>query len=126
MKRKRNEFVPFTEEEIELIMETGYKNLKDVAYLLKRSDDSVRRKKWMLENTERDRENKKQYRKKLQEKTLATATSNNSRWSKAEEQEVLKSNLTDVELAKKLGRTLSAIQIKRMRLLEANRARKRK
>lgn len=126
MKRKRNEFVPFTEEEIELIMETGYKNLKDVAYLLKRSVDSVRRKKWMLENTERDRENKKQYRKKLQEKTLATATSNNSRWSKAEEQEVLKSNLTDVELAKKLGRTLSAIQIKRMRLLEANRARKRK
>lgn len=126
MKRKRNEFVPFTEEEIELIMETGYKNLKDVAYLLKRSVDSVRRKKWMLENTERDRENKKQYRKKLQEKTLATATSNNSRWSKAEEQEVLKSNLTDIELAKKLGRTLSAIQIKRMRLLEANRARKRK
>lgn len=124
--KKKNKFVPFTDEELEMIREASPQSLRDVAFLMKRSIDSIRRKKWMLENPERDREKKREYRRKLQKETLETAKYNNSRWSKAEEEEVLKSTLPDPELAKKLGRTISAVQVKRLRLLENKNARKRK
>jgi hypothetical protein len=124
--KKKKSFVPFTEEELKMIQEAGSKSLRDIAFLLNRSLDSVRRKKWMLENPERDREKKKEYRRKLQEETLEVAKYNNSRWSKAEEEEVLNSKLPDPVLAKRLGRTISAIQVKRLRLLEEKNARRRK
>ena len=124
MKRNDKQRKEFTSAELKLIQETPLANIKDLAFMLNRSVASIRRKKWMLENPDRDRDKKKMYRRKVQEETLRNASSNNSRWTKAEEEEILKSKLTDMELAKKLGRTISAIQVKRMRMLRDKKRKK--
>lgn len=124
MKRNDKQRKEFTSAELKLIQETPLANIKDLAFMLNRSVAAIRRKKWMLENPDRDRDKKKMYRRKVQEETLRNASSNNSRWTKAEEEEILKSKLTDMELAKKLGRTISAIQVKRMRMLRDKKRKK--
>lgn len=124
MKRNDKQRKEFTSAELKLIQETPLANIKDLAFMLNRSVAAIRRKKWMLENPDRDRDKKKMYRRKVQEETLRNASSNNSRWTKTEEEEILKSKLTDMELAKKLGRTISAIQVKRMRMLRDKKRKK--
>ena len=124
MKRNDKQRKEFTSAALNLIQEAPLANIKDLAFMLNRSVAAIRRKKWMLENPDRDRDKKKMYRRKVQEETLRNASSNNSRWTKAEEEEILKSKLTDMELAKKLGRTISAIQVKRMRMLRDKKRKK--
>lgn len=116
-KKKKGQRIPFTEEEIKYIMETPLKNLKDLAFMMRRDYDSLRRKKWALENKERDIAAKKNYKKKV-----ANAINNGKRmydyWSQYEKDLIVTSKLSDLELAKELNRSVGAIQVKRNRLLK--------
>lgn len=126
MKKNKNQNKKFTKAELKMIKDAPLSSMKDIAFMLERTEASVRRKKWMLENPEKDRTRKLEYRRKLQAETLIKADANNSRWTKAEEEELLTSDLTDMELAKKLGRTLAAVQVKRLRLQREAKKKKRK
>lgn len=126
MKKNKNQNKKFTKAELKMIKEAPLSSMKDIAFMLERTEASVRRKKWMLENPEKDRTRKLEYRRKLQAETLVKADANNSRWTKGEEEELLTSDLTDMELAKKLGRTLAAVQVKRLRLQREAKKKKRK
>ena len=126
MKKNKNQNKQFTKAELKMIKDAPLSSMKDIAFMLERTEASVRRKKWMLENPEKDRTRKLEYRRKLQAETLIKADANNSRWTKAEEEELLTSDLTDMELAKKLGRTLAAVQVKRLRLQREAKKKKRK
>lgn len=116
-KKKKGQRVPFTEEEIKYIMETPLRNLKDLAFMMRRDYDSLRRKKWALENKERDIAAKKDYKKKI-----ANAINDGKRmydyWSQYEKDLIVTSKLSDLELAKELNRSVGAIQVKRNRLLK--------
>lgn len=116
-KKKKGQRVPFTEEEIKYIMETPLRNLKDLAFMMRRDYDSLRRKKWALENKERDIAAKKDYKKKV-----ANAINDGKRmydyWSQYEKDLIVTSKLSDLELAKELNRSVGAIQVKRNRLLK--------
>lgn len=116
-KKKKGQRVPFTEEEIKYIMETPLRNLKDLAFMMRRNYDSLRRKKWALENKERDIAAKKDYKKKV-----ANAINDGKRmydyWSQYEKDLIVTSKLSDLELAKELNRSVGAIQVKRNRLLK--------
>lgn len=107
----------YTLKELKLILETPDKNMKDLAFLLNRTTDALRRKKWALLHSERDKVAKLLYKKKQLKDSKKNAGYDNTRWSVAEEKEVLESKLTDKELAVKLGRTIAAVQMKRLRLL---------
>lgn len=117
-KSKRNERIPFTKEEIEIIKKTPDRNLKDVAFALGRSYDAVRRKKWLLLNKKRDVQAKLEYKERVYKASQKDAKYTNTRWSIAEEQFVLESKLPDIEIAKELKRSVSSIQVKRHRLLQ--------
>ena len=97
-KKKKGQRVPFTEEEIKYIMETPLRNLKDLAFMMRRNYDSLRRKKWALENKERDIAAKKDYKKKV-----ANAINDGKRmydyWSQYEKDLIVTSKLSDLELA---------------------------
>lgn len=116
-KKKKGQRIPFTEEEIKYIMETPLRNLKDLAFMMRRNYDSLRRKKWALENKERDIAAKKNYKKKV-----ANAINDGKRmydyWSQYEKDLIVTSKLSDLELAKELNRSVGAIQVKRNRLLK--------
>jgi hypothetical protein len=126
MKKGKDQNKRFTKAELNMIKEAPLSSMKDIAFMLNRTEASVRRKKWMLENPEKDKNKKLEYRRKLQAETLVKADANNSRWTKAEEEELLNSTLPDTELAIKLGRTLSAIQVKRLRLQQETTKKKKK
>ena len=117
MRQGKYERVPYSKEEIKLITENKGLRLRDIANMIGRDYDSVRRKKWQLENMGRDMEIKYRYKKKIQ-----AELSNGERpymiWSPAEEEEIMTTKLTDKELAIKLGRTVGSIQVKRNRLLK--------
>lgn len=121
---KKNVRIPFTPEQLDLIKKTPERNLKDVAFILNRNYDSVRRKKWQLENRTRDLERKKLYRKRVNDKAKEKAKLDNTRWTVGEEEFILTSNLTDIEIAKELGRTVSSVQVKRTRLLKERKEQK--
>lgn len=108
----------FTKKEIAMIKSTPTKNLKDLAFAIGKNYDSVRRLKWRMENTEKDRDTKVKYQKKLRESTKLGAINKNTRWTKQEEEYLMSSEDNDVEIAKALGRTLSSVQIKRFRMNE--------
>lgn len=109
---------PFTEEEIKYILETPIKNLKDLAFMMGRSYDSVRRKKWKMENADRDRASKNQYRRREYNESIADAKNSHIVWTRWEEELILKSKSTDKELSVQLKRTVGSIQAKRNRLLK--------
>lgn len=115
---------PFTEEELQYIKETPIRNLKDLAFMMGRSYDSVRRKKWRLDNIERDRASKNRYREKEYNSLKEEAKNTHIVWAKWEEELILKSKETDKELAKRLQRTVGSIQTKRTRLLQDKRSKK--
>lgn len=117
MRQKRYERVPYSKEEIELITENKGLNLRDIANMIGRDYDSVRRKKWRIENMGRDAEARYKYKKKLQAE-FSTGERPYMIWSPAEEEEIMTTKLTDKELAIKLGRTVGSIQVKRNRLLK--------
>lgn len=118
MARKKNkERIPYTESEIEYIKSTPLKNLKDLAFSMNRSYSSVRRKKWALENKERDLQKKKEYAQK-QHVALTGGERTYGFWSKQEITLILTSKLTDQELAKLLQRSIKSIQMKRHRVLK--------
>ena len=116
-RKKVNTKIPFTEEEIQYIIDTPALKLKDLAFMLKRSYDSVRRKKWALENKHRNTQAKLEYKKRLQEE-INGGNKDYNIWTKSEEELILTSKLTDRELAHKLKRTVGSIQVKRNRLLK--------
>lgn len=116
-RKKKKERIPFTEDEIKFILETPLQNLKDLAFMMKRSYDSVRRKKWALENKARDKRSKKAYRTKIQY-AIKEGKRDYGYWSKMEEELILTSKLPDFELAQQLNRSVSSIQVKRVRLLK--------
>lgn len=109
---------PFTKEELQQILDTPNSELRDLAIILGRSVDSLKRKKYRLLNREKDAQARVEYKKKKQQETLDMAASNNSRWTVAEEEFLLTTTLSDIQAAKELKRTLQAVQIKRKRLLE--------
>lgn len=115
-KKEINQRIPFTQDELELILNTPTTHLKDLAITLKRSYDSVRRKRWALENKERDIKSKLAYKKNM--KKIIETKNKNQRWSKEEIQILLTSTITDIEIAKMLGRSIGAVQVKRLRLLK--------
>lgn len=117
--------VPFTEKEIELIKKTPIKKIKDLAFILNRSPEAVRRKKWALENKKKDVKAKLNYKKKMRE-ALCPEGRKYMLWSKSEEAFILKSPLPDKEIAKELKRSLGSVQVKRARLLKEQKKRKRK
>lgn len=113
-KKSKSKNIPYTQEELEFIKNSSLKNLKDVAFIIKRSYSSVRRKKWAMDNKDRDVEAKKRYRKdttkKLQEENGGKAY---NYWSNSEIDLIMHSRMTDLELARRLKRTVGAIQSKR-------------
>ena len=118
MARKKNkDRIPYTNEEIEYIKEASLKNLKDLAFSMNRSYSSVRRKKWALENKERDVQKKKEYAQR-QHLALTGGVRTYDFWTKQEIELIMKSNLTDQELAKRLQRSIKSIQMKRHRILK--------
>lgn len=117
MRQGKYERVPYSKEEIKLITENSGLKLRDIANIIGRDYDSVRRKKWRIENMGRDAEIKYRYRKKLQEE-MSTGERPYMIWSPAEEEEIMTTKLTDKELAIKMGRTVGSIQVKRNRLLK--------
>lgn len=122
--KKKNSKIPYTEKELQLIKETPIVKLKDLAFLLGRKESSVRRKKWAMENKERDVKAKLEYKKKINEE-LTNGERKYNYWSKMEEDFLMESKLTDIEIAKHLKRSLGSIQVKRARLLRDKNRRKR-
>lgn len=108
---------PYSEEEKQKILETPTSRLKELSFELHRSYDSVRRKKWQLENKEHDAAYKVAYNRKRNSYTTDGAKFKNTRWTKAEEELLFTSDKTDIDIARELGRTLSAVMVKRTRLL---------
>lgn len=118
---------PYTQEELKLIREAPMRNLKDLAFSMKRSYASVRRKKWQMDNMEKDRERKREHRRRMHFQTDANAKNKNTVWSKWEENYIMTSKESDMIIAEKLQRTVGAVQIKRNRLKkEKNEAKRRK
>lgn len=115
-KLKKDTRIPFTPEELQYIKDTPALKLKDLAFMLKRSYDSVRRKKWAMENHHRDVQTKLNCKKKTDEEIGVKDDYNI--WTKAEEDLVLNSKLTDRELAIQMKRSIGSIQSKRYRLLK--------
>lgn len=115
-KLKKDTRIPFTPEELQYIKDTPALKLKDLAFMLKRSYDSVRRKKWALENPYRDVQTKLECKKKTNEE-IGVKNDYNI-WTKVEEDLVLHSRLTDRELAIQMKRSIGSIQSKRYRLLK--------
>lgn len=109
---------PFTEEEIKYILETPIRNLKDLAFVMGRSYDSLRRKKWKMEHADQDRASKNKYRRQEYNASVADAKNSHIVWARWEEDLILKSKDTDKELSIKLKRTIGSIQAKRSRLLK--------
>lgn len=108
---------PYTKAEIKKIKETSFVRLKDLAFAMNRSYASLRRKKWRLENLEKDREIQNNHKKKIN-KELREKSDRYLIWSKAEEEFILTSTLPDVEIARTLKRTVGSVQTKRNRLLK--------
>lgn len=115
-RKKKNIRIPFTEEELQMIREAPLTKLKDLAFVMGREFDSLRRKKWAMENKERDLKAKLEYKKRLQEEL--PAKHRNTRWSVKEEDLIMNSDLSDIEIAKQLGRTVGSVQVKRNRLIK--------
>lgn len=116
-KKKKNAAKNYTEEEIQYIIETPMLKLKDLAFILNRSYDSVRRKKWSLENKYRENQSKLAYKKRIKEE-INGGVRDYSIWTKSEEELIMTSKLSDTELARQMNRTPGSIQVKRNRLLK--------
>lgn len=116
-KKKPNERVPYTADEIEFIKKTPLINLKDLAFSMNRSYSSVRRKKWALENKEQDVASKKRYLRRQYEE-ITGGKRKYDFWSQREIILIMESTMTDSELAMELGRSVQSIQIKRHRLMQ--------
>lgn len=116
-KKKKNAAKNYTEEEIQYIIETPMLKLKDLAFILNRSYDSVRRKKWSLENKYRENQSKLAYKKRIKEEINGGVRDYNI-WTKSEEELIMTSKLSDTELARQMNRTPGSIQVKRNRLLK--------
>lgn len=116
-KKKPNERIPYTSDEIEFIKKTPLINLKDLAFSMNRSYSSVRRKKWALENKEQDVASKKRYIRRQYEE-ITGGKRKYDFWSQREIILIMESTMTDSELAMELGRSVQSIQIKRHRLIQ--------
>lgn len=115
-KQKKDVRVPFTDEQISQLRVASASDMKRLAEEWGRSYGSLRRKKYNIEHFEEDRIAKRKYKRKLKHKSKSKYK--HTTWTLAEEQEILTSKLTDVELAKKLGRSVASIWAKRSRLMK--------
>lgn len=124
-KKKPKDRIPYTPEEIEFIKSTPLIHLKDLAFSMNRSYSSVRRKKWALEHKEQDVAAKKRYLKRQYE-ALTGGKRKYDYWTPREIILIMESVMTDTELAIELGRSVQSIQIKRHRLVQAQKQKKKK
>lgn len=117
-RKKKTDRIPFTEDEVRQIQESPIQNLRDLAFVMNRSYESVRNKKWRLDHPERAREIDKRYKRQLYNRTTDGGKRNYLYWTKEEIDLILTSKESDLVLAEKLGRSLNCIQTKRYRLLK--------
>ena len=115
MAKRKNRPNFFSEEEIQLILNTPPEQLRIIAIALGRDLDVIRAKKWNLENKDKVKKSRVRFRSKRKGKTESKNRWN--RWSKLEEELIMKSNKSDLELSVELGRTADSITMKRTRLL---------
>ena len=115
-KKKKNVRVPFTQEQLTQIKEADASELKRLAEEWDRTYESLRRKRYALRNPDEDRVSKRRYKRKLKNKAKQSYCY--MPWTLSEEQEILTSKLTDVEIAKKLGRSVTSVWAKRSRLMK--------
>lgn len=116
--KKSIKTIPYTKEEKEMILKAkNAAELKEIAYMLGREYDSIRVRKWKWENHEESNRRDNEYRRKRRER-LSPEGRRYQYWSKEEENIILNSKESDYELAVTLGRTIGAVQAKRIRLLE--------
>ena len=115
MAKRKNRPNIFSEEEIQLILNTPPEQLRTIAIALGRDLDVIRAKKWNLENKDKVKKSRVRFRSKRKGKTESKNRWN--RWSKLEEELIMKSNKSDLELSVELGRTADSITMKRTRLL---------
>lgn len=115
MAKRKNRPNFFSEEEIQLILNTPPEQLRTIAIALGRDLDVIRAKKWNLENKDKVKKSRVRFRSKRKGKTESKNRWN--RWSKLEEELIMKSNKSDLELSVELGRTADSITMKRTRLL---------
>lgn len=115
MAKRKNRPNFFSEEEIQLILNTPPEQLRTIAIALGRDLDVIRAKKWNLENKDKVKKSRVRFRSKRKSKTEPKNRWN--RWSKLEEELIMKSNRSDLELSVELGRTADSITMKRTRLL---------
>lgn len=120
-KKGENTRVPFTKEQLAQIEKADALELKRLAEEWGRTYESLRRKRYAMRHSDEDRISKRKYKRKL--KHIAKQEGYIS-WTKAEELEIMTSELTDVELAKKLGRSVPSVWAKRSRLMRKNNANK--
>lgn len=117
-RKKKTDRIPFTEDEVRQIQESPIQNLRDLAFVMNRSYESVRNKKWRLDHPERTREIDRKYKRQLHDRTTDGGKRNYLYWTKEEIDLILTSKESDLVLAEKLGRSLNCIQTKRHRLLK--------
>lgn len=115
-KQKKGVRVPFTPEQLNILRTANASDMKRLADEWGRTYTSLRRKQYNLLHVEEDRIAKRKYKRKLKKKTKNEYK--HMTWTLAEEQEILTSKLTDVELANKLGRSVVSIWAKRSRLMK--------
>lgn len=123
MAKSSNKYRKYTEEELQLIQETSNERLADLAFILKRSIDSIRSKKWAMAHPKRSNEIKNKYKKKRYASMPDNAKGFYNLWTKAEEDLIMNSKCTDAELAMQMGRTEGSIQVKRARLMRQKKRR---
>ena len=117
MAKSSDKYRRYTEEELQLIRETSNERLADLAFILKRSINSIKSKKWAMAHPKRSIEIKSKYKKKRYENMPDNAKGFYNLWTKAEEDLIMNSKCTDAELAVQMGRTEGSIQVKRARLM---------
>lgn len=116
-KKNKNERIPYTPEQIQTLLNSeGAKELKQLAQQWGRTYESLRRKRYAVRNKDRDIAAKRRYKSKLTKRTQGKYKY--TTWTLAEEQKILSSKLSDIELAKEMGRTVASIWQKRARLLK--------
>lgn len=114
MATKKRKYKPLTDQEKQMVVDAADpKQLRDLAFVLGRDPETLRRMRWTILNRDKDREYKKTYRKKLRDIQSPTY---NKPWTLAEMRLILESKEPDTVLATKLGRSMDAIAAKRYRL----------
>lgn len=119
---KKKKGRPITDEERQALLNASPEELPALAILFNRDVDILRAKKWYLEHKDRAHDHRNGYREERRKKGSSENTW--TRWAKWEEDLVLHSTKSDIELSNELGRTVDSIVQKRLRLKKNAKKRK--